>query len=86
LPSFLGCFSAMISLLPRDRAAMYSSPIRGICLVLVRYLRGANPDDPNHLLTSSQLSAVGVILSTFSLASGQALVILLHLSLEFLFP
>lgn len=70
LPSFLGCFSSMISLLPRDRAAIYSPPLRSICLVLVQYLRGANPDDPNTLLTSSQLTAVGVILSTLSLASG----------------
>lgn len=70
LPSFLGCFCAMISLLPRDRASMYSPPIRGICLTLTQYLCGADPDDPNTVLTSFQLSAIGVILSTFSLASG----------------
>jgi hypothetical protein len=70
LPSFLGCFSSMISLLPRSRAAMYSPPLRNVCLVLTQYLRDSNPDDPNKLLTSSTLSAIGVILSTFSLAAG----------------
>ncbi len=48
----------------------HSPPSKSICLVLVQYLRGANPDDPNTLLTSSQLTAVGVSLSTLSLASG----------------
>ena len=70
LQSFLGCFSAMISLFPRDRAVMYPPPLRSICLILTKYLHDTNPDDPNNLLSSVQLSAVGVILSTFSLASG----------------
>jgi hypothetical protein len=70
LPSFLGCFSAMISLLPRDRASMFSSPIRSICLILTEYLLCANPDDPNQHLSSMQLSAIGVILSTFAMSSG----------------
>jgi hypothetical protein len=74
LPSFLGCFSAMISLFPRDRHAMYSSPLQGVCLVLTQYLRDSNPDDSNKLLSSSQLSAIGVILSTFSLASGHVFI------------
>ncbi len=70
LPSFLGCFSAMISLLPRDRATMFCPPIQNICLILTQYLLGVDPDDPNNLLTSVQLSAIGMILSTFSLVSG----------------
>ena len=73
LPSFLGCFSSMIALLPRSRSAMYSPPLRNVCLVLTQYLRDSNPDDPNKLLSSSTLSAIGVILSTFSLAAGKCL-------------